>query len=293
MSFAMPEILAVGLFDSRRSFPGMTETMPRHITCYEIELPLEKGGVSWIDGRSYPISPNHVLCARPGQTRWSTLHFKCRYMKFQTQDPLLLQLLSCVPEVFETSRSKEYAAQMDALWEADESSCADREIQTAAKALEIIHLLHADGQRFARQPAILPARFRNKQLHFILEYIDANYREPLALETLAAQLCYSPVYFHKLFSAAMGRTPRQYIQERRLRIARELLALGDLSLAEVAMECGFSSQSYFNYVFKQETGMTPSAYARANSDRYGGKEPSMQHAENVIENDLQSKSSVL
>ena len=79
---------------------------------------------------------------------------------------------------------------------------------------------------------------------------------------------YSPIYFHKLFCAATGKTPRRYILEKRIRTAREMLALGDIPLSSVAMECGFSSQSYFDFIFKKETGMTPSAYIRANNERY-------------------------
>ncbi len=268
MSLLLPEITALGRFDSRQCFPGMTETMPRHVTSYEIELPIESGGVSWLDGKPHPIASGQILCAKPGQERWSTLHYKCRYLKFQTEDPVIRSLVDPIPGVFKTERSAEYAALLDTLWEADMSGENGQEVWMGAKLLELIHLLHSDASRFARQQTLLSGRINDRKIRFILEYIDANYRYPLSLETLAAQVNYSPIYFHKLFCAAIGKTPRRYVLEKRIQTAREMLALGDIPLSSVAMECGFSSQSYFDFIFKKETGMTPSAYIQANNERY-------------------------
>lgn len=69
----------------------------------------------------------------------------------------------------------------------------------------------------------------------------------------------------------MGKTPRKYILDRRIRAVREMLVMGNIPLSNIAMECRFSSQSYFNYIFKKETGMPSSAYIRENNDRYRGQ----------------------
>lgn len=271
MSLTMPEIIAFGLFDSRNCFPGMTETTSRHVTVYEIEQPIETGGIAWLDGEPHPIKVGTILFIKPGQERRSTLHYKCRYLKFQSRDPAIQEMLDAVPEIFETSRGQEYADILDAMREIGEEDSIQWEVRMGAKLLDLICLLHEDAGRFVRQQILLPGRINDRKLRFILEYIDANFRYPLSLESLAAQVSYSPIYFHKLFCAAMGKTPRKYILERRIRAAREMLEMGNIPLSNIAMECGFSSQSYFNFIFKKETGMTPSAYIRENNDRYRGK----------------------
>ena len=271
MSLTVPEIVALGLFDSRNCFPGMTETTSRHVTTYEIEQHIEAGGTAWLDGVPHPIEQGSILFVKPGQERRSTLHFKCRYLKFQTKDPAIQELLDTVPEIFETSREEEYASILDAMREIEVEDSYEWEVRMGAKLLDLISLLHEDAGRFVRQQTMLPGRINDRKLRFILEYIDANYRYPLSLESLAAQVSYSPIYFHKLFCAAMGKTPRKYILDRRIRAAREMLVIGNIPLSNIAMECGFSSQSYFNYIFKKETGMTPSAYIRENNDRYSGQ----------------------
>ena len=272
MSLVLPEIIAFGLFDSRHCFPGMIETTPRHVTVYEVEQPIETGGIAWLDGVPHPIRKGMILFAQPGQERRSTLHFKCRYLKFQSQDPAIQELLETIPEFFETSREEEYASILDAMREIGEEDSIQWEVRMGARILDLIYLLHKDAGRFVRQQTLLPGRINDRKLRFILEYIDANFRYQLSLESLAAQVSYSPIYFHKLFCAAMGKTPRKYILERRIRAAREMLEMGNIPLSNIAMECGFSSQSYFNYIFKKETGMTPSAYIRENNDRYRGKD---------------------
>lgn len=60
----------------------------------------------------------------------------------------------------------------------------------------------------------------------------------------------------------MVKTLREYVEEQRIRRAVNLLVGTDLTLSEIAYECGFSSQSYFSYVFKERMKTTPRAYAR-------------------------------
>ena len=61
---------------------------------------------------------------------------------------------------------------------------------------------------------------------------------------------------------------REYVEDRRIRKAVNLLIETDLTLAEIAYECGFSSQSYFSYAFKKKMGLTPREYAKEIYNRY-------------------------
>lgn len=57
-------------------------------------------------------------------------------------------------------------------------------------------------------------------------------------------------------------TPQRYLTECRLQMAKTLLVQdNDLSIAEIAMQCGFNSNQYFSSVFKREAGLAPSQFA--------------------------------
>lgn len=70
------------------------------------------------------------------------------------------------------------------------------------------------------------------------------------------------VTLHKLFTEYYGITPSDYILKIRISAAKQLLITKDDSLARIAADCGFSSQSYFNYSFKKQTGLSPLKYRK-------------------------------
>jgi AraC-like DNA-binding protein len=63
------------------------------------------------------------------------------------------------------------------------------------------------------------------------------------------------------------RTAGSFLEERRLDRAKQLLTSSDLSLAEIAVECGFASQSRLTTTFRRRTGFTPAQFRRG---RRGG-----------------------
>ena len=67
---------------------------------------------------------------------------------------------------------------------------------------------------------------------------------------------------HKLFTEYYGITPSDYILKIRISAAKQLLITKDDSIARIAADCGFSSQSYFNYSFKKQTGLSPLKYRK-------------------------------
>jgi AraC family transcriptional regulator len=96
----------------------------------------------------------------------------------------------------------------------------------------------------------------------VLAFIDANLGRELSLEELAREACLSPFHFARSFKAATGLPPHRYVLQRRHAHAKALLAGRTLSLAEVALACGFSSQAHFSTSFKQATGVAPSLFGR-------------------------------
>lgn len=84
-----------------------------------------------------------------------------------------------------------------------------------------------------------------------------GFQDDISVSYLASNAEMSEVYFRKLFRAAYGCTPSEFITNCRISYAKELLCDSYLSLSEIAEHCGFSSASYFCRVFKKCTGITP------------------------------------
>ncbi len=66
----------------------------------------------------------------------------------------------------------------------------------------------------------------------------------------------------RCFRQETGLTPMAYLNRYRVNRAKELLATGHKSIAEVAPKVGFSSVSHFSHVFRKESGVSPSVYQR-------------------------------
>ncbi|WP_407523049.1 helix-turn-helix transcriptional regulator [Methylobacterium oryzisoli] len=97
----------------------------------------------------------------------------------------------------------------------------------------------------------------------VAELIEARLGEALTLEALADEAGLSTFHFAKMFKASLGVAPHRYVTERRIARAKDLLAEGRTSLAEIALACGFASQSHFTRRFKQAAGLTPAAWRGA------------------------------
>lgn len=128
-------------------------------------------------------------------------------------------------------------------------------VESLAQTLAI-HLLrkHAVMPREVRDPA---ARLSNLSLRRVADYINAHLAEELDLASIAAVTAYSPYHLARLFKRATGQTLHQYVIARRVAVAKDLLAMGQLTVAEVAACVGFYDQSHLSRHFKQTYGVLP------------------------------------
>jgi AraC family transcriptional regulator len=121
--------------------------------------------------------------------------------------------------------------------------------------------LALSGSRMQPLSVSVPALYPRAQQQ-LFEYIDENLHRNLALEELAFQGGYSRGHFLKIFRTATGTSPHQYLVQRRVERAKALLSGGKLPLAEIAVTCGFSSQSHFSAEFRRRVGTSPVRYRR-------------------------------
>jgi AraC family transcriptional regulator len=132
--------------------------------------------------------------------------------------------------------------------------------ETLAHALAMRFLLHGNSSKHTLNSSVepLPSRI----LRRIRDRIDAELDTELSLASLAKESGYSREHFLRMFRVATGITPHQYVLERRLSAAQQLLRQSKMLPADIAFKCGFSSQTHMNDVFRERLGVTPLQYRR-------------------------------
>ena len=92
------------------------------------------------------------------------------------------------------------------------------------------------------------------------EFIDHCYDHPLNLDTISEKACFSRYHFLRLFRQAFNKTPHQYLIERRIEKAKELLSDDELRVTDVCFEVGFQSLGSFSSLFHKYVGHAPVSY---------------------------------
>ena len=256
-------IIKTGFYNSQFVYKQMSQSPKRKVEYYELEYFPENGGVSYINGQAYPIVQGNVLVAAPGYIRHSKLHFKAFYVHFSTDNPALQTILNALPHISEFG---EDALKMERLF---------KQIIQHFHYADPVHMLYAESKllelifRLANQEVTVASKKAYSPIVLqAIEYIDRNFKEDIKLEDVSNAVGLTPVYLHKLFYKTTGQTPHQLLLEKRLAMAKELLTGSDMSLVNVAAESGFSSQSYFNAVFKKHCGVTPLAFRQNAFQKY-------------------------
>ena len=96
----------------------------------------------------------------------------------------------------------------------------------------------------------------------ILSYIQENIREDITVEALARCASFSPYHFIRMFKSSTGFTPHEYIISTRINMAKRMLRLTNLSILDIAIQCGFASNSSFSMCFKRVVGTAPLLYRK-------------------------------
>lgn len=257
---------SAGLFDSRYATLGRRTVLTMTANAYEIAFFEGEERSAWVNDKVVTIGAGRVLCLRPGDVCRLPLPCRAYYMRTVGQYECIKQQMEALGYGFACPDSDSMIEYIKQIAQAEQAGDHCR------KLAGFLLLMSQLRNRWETEVCIAAGASQKTQqaVRLGLAYIREHFHEKCTLKEIAAASGRSPIYFHDVFKEIMNVTPYEYIAELRLEEAKRQLTLTDLDPAIIAEQCGYCSQSYFNFVFKKSTGMTPLHFRRAKAASYLG-----------------------
>lgn len=232
----------------------------RMLTAYEFEFyPQDCEGGMCIDGVFHPARKGTFTCCKPGQIQRMILPYKCYFFNICTQDEDLCALLDRIPDYSVLLRADEVEKILEKMLTVDNPGKIESRIYMQGCICQILNILSKTHP--VENDADI-TQLHRKTLLQADKYIREHYAQEITLESLATQFGLHPNYFHRLYTTAFGKTPAQRLLSCRITAAKTMLLTGHESISTIASACGFSSQTYFGFKFKEITGYAPLQYRK-------------------------------
>ena len=130
---------------------------------------------------------------------------------------------------------------------------------------EIIYVHHQMAMDFVCRMRQLHRNVASsKQVAQAIDYIYVHIMDRITVNELAAAISISPTHLSRIFKQETGISVSEYIRQRKIDMAKNLLRFSGYDYVEIAVMLSYSSQSQFIQHFRSQTGMTPKAYRKQN-----------------------------
>ena len=241
-----------------------------------VNVGAQPGTFAWTRGRDgwkdRPTNPGHCRILTHGEShpsRWFqtynevSLILDPRFLADVVEDGLPADRIAFVTSDSVTDAAiANYAETFRAELAADaQNGVLYAETLTIGLAL---HLLANYGVAKPKVPAPR-GKLTSFQLRRVVDFIRSQLDTDVSLIALAECARISPFHFARLFRATLGLPPHQFVLRLRLQRATRLITAGQLTLAQIAIECGFHDQPHFTRAFQRVFRMTPAKYRHTRS----------------------------
>ncbi len=149
-----------------------------------------------------------------------------------------------------------------------EAFCSELESDSSnglmyAETLTIGFVLHLLSNYAIAKPKIsLPrCKLNPDQLCSVVDFVMSHLDQDVSLVALAEKAHVSPFHFARQFRETVRLTPHQFVLQQRIQKSINLIKIGKLPLAQIAVESGFYDQAHFTRAFRRVTGTTPAQYS--------------------------------
>lgn len=111
--------------------------------------------------------------------------------------------------------------------------------------------------------------YQTQSINKALNHIEQHLENELSLESISKVAHYSPFHFHRIFKAFTNETLHQYIVRKRVeKASADLLRKKAITISELSLQFGFTSNSSFTRAFKKYYGLNPRDFRRQGKGRY-------------------------
>ncbi len=247
-------------------YPAGASFGPRHCTNYEFVW-IVSGDVEWIaDDERYAMPAGSVCLCRPGETdsfiwdpgkrtRHGFIHFEIEDKNHVLGNPRdWPRIIQCGEEQFLIRLLNHviYTAQAD-----------DRISQTlAVQGLKhaLLCFIYERAQGVSVETGIEEHPIISKSMDYVRNQWQLHGMHSPAVEEIAAAIDVSRGHLVRIFKQELGVSPAQCLRNIRLDHAAMILARSDISVQDIAEECGFENQFHFSRAFKQQYKVSPKQY---------------------------------
>ncbi|MDR0268066.1 helix-turn-helix domain-containing protein [Paenibacillus sp.] len=158
-------------------------------------------------------------------------------------------------------RIRRYLAQM--AWEASKKTQGSRNYSMGLLHMLAGHLMRYFSRRMTEEKHKNVRDYDYQRLNRVLQFIDRNYSQKITLQSIADQEHLSLHYFSHFFSDKIGIPFQKYLTSVRLEKAVDALLNTNLSMTQIAHDCGFANVKLFNKYFKEKYDSTPGVFREA------------------------------
>lgn len=161
--------------------------------------------------------------------------------------------------VFRPANHAAFLEELDTIIRTDTSIDPYREVRLSAQLNNLLIELLTSTDSYQSAMHSMPI-----QIQPLRRYIENNFMKEMSLDRLAEISGLSKYHMCRLFQQYMGFSIGEYIIDLRIRRAKDLLSLTNLTAAQVGYAIGIKNENYFYRLFKKKTGVTPKQYAKNN-----------------------------
>ncbi|MDJ0596829.1 MAG: AraC family transcriptional regulator [Pleurocapsa sp. MO_226.B13] len=225
---------------------------------------IESGvGGNYYQGSTYLAPPKSIVLMNPEEvhTGYSAEELPLTYRMFYPSTNFIRQIAR-EAQITETPYFKDAVVQNEVLAKKIFylHTILERSLNSLERQSLLVEVFSAILYHYAD---ISPPSIRLKQEHqavrLIKEYLHDNFSSNISLEQLVQITNLNRYYLIRVFRQATGMPPYAYLNQIRMRLAKQFLRQG-MSIADTAIAVGMSDQSHLNRHFKRVFGITPGCY---------------------------------
>lgn len=253
----------VGDFYSGRNYYTDREGLDSFL----IKLTLSGGGVLEYGGKEYRLSAGQFFwidCQNPQRYytdpkigRWHVIwvHFRGANARAYYEIFQSVNEGSPVGTLPAQSNGEELVKALIGRYDRSDST-VDNDIAASAQLTQLLAycIQAASGQEEDRP---MPEAVQQ-----IRDYLVANYKENIRLDTLSQQFSISKYHLQRMFKKYIGQSPLEFLTGVRMTRAKELLRTTDMPVSDIAYEIGLENASYFVSKFRAQEDITPHKYRK-------------------------------